>query len=321
MNPTDFYELAAAMRTHFQESNYAAGLELLNQQAANYPSHVAQMSLWRMALLAGVGEHVAATEMLERALANGVWYAESLLRNTSPLEHLAGKEEFERLVGISAQMQAADPATALPLIVVHAEGKCQSKTEACPLLIFLHDEQDTPQDHLQHWRTVPTMGWLLAIPQSIQAQWVGAYSWSQQEVAHQQITLHYQNLKETYQLHPDVMALGGIGAGAAVALELAGSSAIPATGLVLYQPGRELLSQPARWEKHIAHAGEKGIRLVVIADDRIARQLDILTAYFDEHKLTHKVGTFPATEEAYPQGFENNLSNALDFLEIPPHNS
>ncbi|KAA3646540.1 MAG: hypothetical protein DWQ07_10050 [Chloroflexi bacterium] len=317
----DFHEFATTMQAHLEDGNFADGLELLDKQAAKFPSHVAQMSLWRIALLTGVGETTAATEMLERALENGVWYSEKLLRNTAPLNGLAGEEEFERLVAISVQMQLADPATAMPLIAVHAEGKCQSEGDPCPLLLFLHDNEETPQEHLQHWRSVPTMGWLLAMPQSVQALWAGAYTWADTQIAQEQLELHYDNLSAGYQLDTERLVIGGKGTGTGLALELVGKGTIPASGLVFYQPSGELVKQPARWEKHIAQAGKKGLRVVIIADDIIAKQLDILTAYFDEHKLAYKVGTFPATEEAYPQGFENSLSNALDFLENPPDNS
>lgn len=317
----DFQVFAASMQAHLERENFADGLELLDQQAANFPSHVARMSLWRIALLAGVGETTAATEMLERALENGVWYSEKLLRTTAPLETLAGVEEFERLVSVSVQMQLADPASAMPLIAVHAEGQCQSENNPCPLLLFLHDKEETPQEHLHHWRSVPTMGWLLAMPQSVQALWAGAYTWEDTQVAQEQITMHYDDLRAGYQLDSSQLVLGGKGAGAQLALKIAASDRIPASGLVLYQPGGDMVHQPARWETHIAQASENAMRVVIIADDTIAQQLDILTGYFDEHKLAYKVGTFPATAEAYPQGFENSLSNALDFLENPPDNS
>ena len=318
MTDLSFSQFSDQIQEHFAKGTFAEGLSLASLYISEFPNEFPLINYWRMCLAARLDETVTANKILESTLASGIWYSEILLRQSPALEPLQGQEEFERLIDISLQMQTADPINAVPVLVVRPEEACGPEDEGCPAVIFLHANQDTAQKNLEHWRSLPNQGWLVAMPQSSLAMWAGVYIWQDFESAAKEIEEHYHKLTEQYSLDPERILLAGFSMGAEVALAMILDGRIKAKGFVLLGPGGPFMGNLDEWSPLIEKSKSKDIRGVILmglADETIPQDnIRQLVKTLNDNGIACDLKTFPGLENEYPEDFEDVLKEALDFI-------
>lgn len=320
MGDLTFTQLSNQIQTHFANGNYAEGLSLASQYVTEYPNEFPLINYWRICFAARISETATAKKILETSLASGCWYSELLLRQSPSLESLQGEEEFERLVGISLQMQTSDPTSAIPMLVMRAKDACGPEADRCPAVLFLHSNQDTAQKNMPHWQSLADQGWLVAIPQSRTAMWVEAYVWMDYESAAKEIEEHYDRLMAEYSVDTERFLLAGFSMGAEVALAMALDGRIDAKGFILLGPGGPFMDDLAKWEPFIEKARDKGLRGVILmglADEEIPQDnIRKLIITLNENGIACDLKTYPDLEHAYPEDFDEFLQEALKFIQI-----
>jgi predicted esterase len=320
MADLSFTELTDKIQSHFAEGTFAEGLSLASQYVTVYPEEFALLNYWRMCLAARMNEYPIANKILESTLASGNWYSEFLLRNSPSLAPLQGEDEYERLVGISLQMRASDPATAVPMLVIRPKDACGPEDEGCPAVIFLHANQDTAQKNVPHWRSLADEGWLVALPQSSAAMWADAYVWMDHDTSSNEVVKHFERLKKEYSLDRGRIILAGFSMGAEVALAMALNGAIGAKGFILLGPGGPFTDDPAKWSPSIEKAKDKGLRGVILmglADESIPQDnIRALVETFTKAGIACDLKTYPDLKHEYPPDFEVVLKEALKYIEL-----
>jgi len=318
MTNLNFDELSLEVQGHFEKQSYADGLDLLDGQAERFPEQRALIDYWRLCLAGRLDDRPRAYRLLKEGLEAGNWYSQEILRSSPSLKLLQGDPPFEQLVALSSQMQAADPARLLPLLVVHPEGRCGAGDEPCPLLLVLHGNDDTAQANLRYWGAAPAEGWLLALPQSKQAMWAGAYAWFSHESAAEQLEEHFESMVAQYAIDPERIVLGGLSMGGEVALWLALSGRMQARGFIVIGPGGPLIGQPEEWRDWIVASAGKGLRGAVILgedDHSIPHQaIHELVEMMNSHDIPCELEVHPGLGHGYPTEFEYSLRRALDFI-------
>lgn len=312
-------ELARQVDLHIANESYDQGLELATTMREHYPQRLALIDYWRICLAALSGENQQACSILEQALSSGTWYAAHVLRQSPPLAGLQTLPEYENLVHISAEMEKADPVRSLPLLVTHAEGQCKDSADPCPLLIYLHSNESTAHENLEYWHPSAQEGWLLAMPQSLQAYWSGAFGWHDVELAAEQLEQQIERLVSSYKVDPDQIILAGSGAGAELALWLALSGTINAIGLLLINPDGPYLRNKDSWTKVYDYdqAAQKGLRGLVLYDSSAAYTVeDNLAALSNElaqKNIPLALEIFSSTASTgYPDDFIESLPELID---------
>ena len=318
MTNLTFEDLSQQIQSHFAAGTYADGLTLADSYTEQFSAEQPVLDYWRACLAARLNNPARVVEILETAFANGTWYGEDWLRDSPSLQPLQGDPDFERLIDISRQMQANDPAGALPLLIVRPESECRQPEDRCRLLLFLHGNTDTALANLEHWSSAPRDGWLLALPQSSRAMWAGAYAWSDHEAAADEIETHVAKLTEQYALDPSQTILAGFSMGAEIALWLALTGRVQAHGFILLGPGGPYMDDVEKWAPLIKDTHNLGLRGVVItglADatiphDNVRTLVTALNAAgiptdHEEHiDLAHE----------YPSNFPDHMRRALAFI-------
>ncbi len=104
-------------------------------------------------------------------------------------------------------------------------------------MIFLHSNMDNAQNNLRHWAYLSAKGWIVAIPQSSQALWTGAYNWVDDHTTLEEMDKLYQRLVSQYSLDGEQLIWGGFSMGAEMALTLVLNGDFPARGFILLGPG------------------------------------------------------------------------------------
>jgi predicted esterase len=234
------------------------------------------------------------------------------------------EEEFERLLGISLQMQAADPNNLVPMAVMRAKGACGPDADKCPTVIFLHANQETAQKNLPHWQSLADQGWLVAIPQSRAAIWAEAYVWMDYESAAKEIEEHYSRLIKEYSVDTEKLLLVGFSMGAEVALAIALSGRIEVKGFILLGPGGPFMDDLTKWEPFIEQAKDKGLRGVILmglADETIPQDnIRKLVKTLNENGVACDLKTYPDLEHEYPEDFDEFLPEALKYIQTLQEN-
>lgn len=311
-------ELIAQVGEHFAQEQYAEGLALAEQQMEKFPEKRALINYWRICLAARLGDIRQANQILEETLAGGVWYAEEILRESPSLQGLQGVADFERLVTISRQMREADPNTTLPVLAVHAEGQCGKGDDPCPLLLFLHANDDTARANLPHWQSAAQEGWLVVMPQSQRAMWADAYAWFDHESAAAQIEAQFAKLVRRYNIDAARLVVAGFSMGGEVALWLALSGRVKARGFILLGPGGPLSDQPDGWAKLIESYEGEGLRGTIMmgtADETIPQEsVRELARLLNAHGVACQLEEIPDLGHEYPADFEARLRGTLDFI-------
>jgi len=318
MADLSFTELTDKIQSHFAEGTFAEGLSLASEYVTVYPEEFALLNYWRMCLAARMNQYAVANKILEATLASGNWYSELLLRDSPSLASLQGEEEFERLVGISLQMQASDPAAAVPMLVIRPKDACGPEDEGCPAVIFLHGNQDTAQKNLPHWQSLADAGWLVALPQSRAAMWADAYVWMDHDTSADEVIKLFERLKKEYSLDTDRIILAGFSMGAEVALAMALNGAICSKGFILIGPGGPFMDDLTKWGPSIEKAKDKGLRGVIMmgeADETIPQDnIRALVETLNEAGVACNLKTYPDLKHEYPPDFKAALQEAIKFI-------
>lgn len=318
MAELSFTELTDKIQSHFAKGTFADGLSLASEYVTVYPEEFALLNYWRICLAARMNEFPTANKILESALASGIWYSELLLRDSPSLAPLQGQEEFERLVGISLQMHASDPATVVPMLVMRPKGACGPEDEGCPAVIFLHANQDTAQKNVPHWQSLADKGWLVAVPQSSAAMWADAYVWMDHDSAAEEVVKHFERINKEYSLDTDRIILAGFSMGAEVALAMALNGVIDVKGFILLGPGGPFMDALEKWEPSIDNTKGKSLRGVImmgLADETIPQDnIRTLVERLNEAGITCELKTYPDLKHEYPPDFESALQDAIKFI-------
>lgn len=318
MSDLEFDELIEQLQQHFVDQTYAEGLTLGDEYLEIYPEERANINYLRLCLAVRLGQSGMANQILNATLSSGVWYSETVLRQSPALKDLQGNDIFEKLVDVSLKMQANDPANALPVLVIRPEDECEPGYDSCPALIFLHGNTDNPQSNLSEWASLPSKGWLLALPRSSQAMWVDAYAWLEVESASQEVFEHYEKLTMQYSIDEENIILAGSSMGGEVALSMALDGKIPARGFILVGPGGPFMDSLENWSPLIDAAQGRDLRGLIVmgeADKTIPQNnIRILVDQLNQSGIKTNLRTYPGLKHEYPDNFEEVLKEAVSFI-------
>jgi len=318
MAKLNFPELAEKIQKHFTEGTYAEGLSLASEKITEFPEEYPTINYWRICLAARLDQFDLANKFLETTLASGIWFADFLLRQSPSLVNIQGEPEFERLAGISAKMRSVDAVDEIPLLVARPEDACGPGEAGCPAIIFLHSNMDTAQRNLEQWAHLSAQNWLVAIPQSNQALWTGAYNWADHETTKTQMDEHYKRITTQYSLDTSRLIWGGFSMGAEMALTLVLNHDFPARGFVLLGPGGPKMDDLSAWQPFIDKAAGRDLRGVIWMgeDDLTIPQGNIrqLVERLNAAGITTRLETFSGLAHEYPNNFEQVAASALDFI-------
>jgi predicted esterase len=318
MNDLTFADLERQLYQLYQNSKYAQALDLATREASRFPTEAWLVAYWRICLASLVGEMALALQLLEEALAAGLWYAEAQLREDPDLQPLQGLPEFEQLVEVCRKRQAEAQAQAAPaLITLQPEDQCQARLQPCPLLLALHGNYRTAEDSVGFWRSAVSNGWLLALPQSCQVGGPDGYIWNDQDWAVREIQEHVATLCEQYAVDPDRVVVAGFSRGGGLAIWLALSGTIEARGFMAVGPGGPYMREPDKWVPLIEVSQGRGLRgYMVVGEQDIFcyESTQALAAMLRSRDIPCELEVHPNLGHDFPSEFQQSLTRALEFI-------
>lgn len=318
-----FEDLQAELRRLYVEGELELAFQLAEDQMGSFPEYAHMLHYWRSVLAARLGEPARVAEALRGALDDNIWFGETVLRQTPAFQELQGQPAFEELVQAHGQYRSADALENYPLLTLRLPGRGGPGEEQLPLLIALHDNGVTAKDALEFWRPAAQNGWLVAVPQSSQAMWRGAYIWDDRQQAEAEILRHFGSLNEQYAVDTNRVVLAGHGMGAEIALWLALTWALPVRGAVALAPDGPWTNDPHTWRGLLADTAGSGYPGGGLRAYMILGEEDTTVTPEIVEQLANLLnqGGIPTELELVPQAghddaelYESALLRALAFL-------
>lgn len=314
MNFSTFDALTQQLIQHFQNKQYAEALELVTREGPNFPENRIWADYWHMCAAARVGNRALLFQVAERSLADGLWYGQTMWRQTPSFMPLQGEADFERLVAASHAAEKRDM-PAEPVRVTHLP---EHYSPASPLLMALHGNQRTAALTLPFWQAAVAQGWVLAVPQSSQAMYKGAYIWDDLTMSFAEIEAHFAHWQQTLTFDGSRVVLAGHSMGGLVAIQMALMGALGACGFVANGPAVPFLEEPETLEALLPAAHERGLRGYFIVgdqdDDIFAEKINALAAKLQAAGLACHVEVVPNATHDYTPAYDAALLRALAFV-------
>ncbi len=311
-----FEALTTQFMLHFRAQEYPQALELITREGPHFPADRAWADYWRMCAAARVDDRALLYAIAEQSLAEGHWYGPVLWRQTPSFQSLQGDPDFERLVAASraAQEQDSPPTEAVLLTETPA-----NHSAASPLLLALHGNQGNAVNTRPFWQAALGEGWALALGQSTQPLYKGAFVWDDLDASRATVTDHLSRLARELAFDPRRVVLGGHSMGGLVAIQMALEGAVPVRGFVANGPATPFADAPEALAALVGSAAERGLRGYLIlgaADDSIeAQAIHNLAATLRAGGLACKLEIVPGAPHAFVPGYEAALRRGLAFVE------
>jgi predicted esterase len=292
------------------DQEYAKAYQLATEHFNLFSPHAQRVVyFWRMKMACMLKEEQLALTTLRKAVNDGHWYAK--LDENPDFQILADSTEFQRLVAVCATRRAEEIANARPVMKILQPDMAFGQY---PLLFTLHGNSSNAEVFAPHWRHARDQGWLVALPQSPQAQGPENFSWNDWDWVIPTIVDHYAQVREKYVVDSQRVVLGGFSMGAGLALWLALEQTIAVQGLICVAPFLSdvnallpVLGQP--------HSRKQRIYLVASREDEYCYDVALkLTVLLTEFGIQHKLDIYHDTGHAFPASFEERVPLALDFI-------
>ena len=297
----------------FQNQEFAAALELVTREGPRFPADRPLADYWRMCAAARVEQRQLVYQIAEQALADGLWYGQTVWRASPSFKPLQDDPAFERLVTASRAAEAA--AATAPIMLTHLPA---GHSAAPPLLLALHGNQRTAAATLPFWQAAVTAGWALAVPQSTQAMFTGAYVWDDLAQAQADVQARFAELRERLAFDAGRVVLAGHSMGGLIAIQMALTGALPVRGFVVNGPAVPFLEEPQALQAALGPARERGLRgyFIVGAQDDAINVVEI-RALADQLRaagLAVEVETVPEATHDYTPAYAAALLRGLEFV-------
>jgi dienelactone hydrolase len=314
-----FTDLEARIQALYREQRYEAALELATQQAPRFPDQFHLLYYWRLCMAARVGKFDLALQILDEVLDKGFWYGEFLLRDSPSLLPLQKQPGFETRLKRNRILQDEEQAQLFPLLTLRSAGSCSYGQDACPLLICLHANASTAQASVDFWRAAAIAGWLVAIPQSTQAMWKGAYQWDNRETSEREIVKHYQALLKKYSIDTQRVVVAGHSMGGELAIWLAIKRIIPVEGFIAIGPRGSLIDDVENWTTFLREEPDRKLRgyLILGQEDRTVHpeNIRILADILNEAGIPTGIEEIPNVNHDFSVAYEESWLRGLNHID------
>ncbi len=247
MNGHPLSEITKEIQNSFQQGDYIAALKFAEEGFNTFADQRPLFYFWQITLNAALGKTLDSLDLLESALGEEIWFTEILLRRNPMFADFQDLPRFNRAINKNNKIMAVDPERKYPLLLLHTQGSCLAGEKSCPLLFGLHANDSTAIKSMGFWKPAAASDWLVAVPQSSQAKWKGAYIWDDRELSKSEIVGHISILSKQYSIDPDRVLLAGAFNGADIAAWISITGSLKNRGFIAINPTGPMIEQPEQY--------------------------------------------------------------------------
>jgi dienelactone hydrolase len=307
-NVLSIRELTNEMLNFYTEGKYADALELVDQNANNFPEEATRIAFWKMCLLSLCGRTEAALSVLRQGLDSGLWWSEVQFQDTD-LAAVRDLSEFKRLVAISQKKyeevrRHIEPEYDVLLPDEPTSGKY-------PLLVAVHGRNGNKNSHTEYWDIARQKGWLVLLAQSTQPLSSSSYCWDDPSQGLEDLLLYYKQVSKKYPIDPQRVMIAGFSQGGGMAIYAALSGEINASRFIAVASFHNDPASLKRFAKHAQHV--RGYFLTGEKDRSLDNVREVQKVLKEDH-IQFSEEVHPELGHDFPQDFEKSFDKAIDFV-------
>lgn len=310
---------------YYQEKRYSEALVVAREASKRFADYDAKTSFWIACLQSRLGDYDDAIQTLQGATKRGVWWPTGTLQD-SDLDTVRARLEFKTIQEDSRRLQRQAPKVAKPELMVQVPSNYPDGRNWPALVVFHARYGERPEVSAEEWLSLVSTGTILAAPWSSQVYASDGRCWDDLELAGKDVKWAFSELKAKYRLNSERLALGGFSQGGALSIYSALKRLVPCRGFVAVAPSdwvqpeekpatdRKQLSEP--FASFVKASDCRGLRGAIVIGDRdpFFPKIEQLYALMVDRGLDGKLIIEPGLEHQYPNGFENKLKEAVDFV-------
>ncbi|WP_322924658.1 hypothetical protein [Paenibacillus campi] len=330
----------------YAEHGSAAAYHFICEHLEEGQANPAQMYNLRYSLLAACGRKDEALALLKEAvLEQGYWYNADDLSADDDLAVLQAEPDMQHVLELCRlrEAEALAESTGQLHIVLPETGAAPA---AYRTLLVLHGELENNEAVEPIWHTALNSNYKLALLQSSQIQFSGAYDWSDLEQSNYELeqallelgridgrigvddaAATSEQLQQVEALQHHVPAsleqasaastkpiIAGFSSGARAGLHAAATYPAAIAGLILVAPW---LPDATEWQEALTYWQQYGVKLYIVCgehDDDCLPGTEELVAELRLKGIEHQLHLMPGLGHNYPVHFEQLLTAALAWM-------
>jgi len=189
-----------------------------------------------------------------------------------------------------------------------------------PFCMVFHGNESNAQAHMEYWRPLADMGWLIALPQSTRAgEKLDTYIWNtpgKAEWDFEATQKHFTEIQQNYSIDPTNIIVGGFSMGGGFALELALGWHIPAKGFIAVAPyvPYKYIDPESNYADLVQSHTQRGYCIIGKKDFYAAEGTSALAERLPKMGISCYVESHENLEHEYPSNFDQSLRQSQKFI-------
>ena len=312
MKEINYHKLLNIALNYYLKGEYKKGYEYIKENQNKVDGNQTQVYNFKYTLACKAGLIDTAMDILKEAVfKKEYWYSKEYLLEDDDLDPLRDKNEFKEIIDICSKREEGAKRNAKPELKVL---KSDNKNIMRKLIMVLHGNQENIDMTYKYWGNIPIENNLLALPQSSMIEFSDAYSWDDIEKGKKEIKNHFDYIMNNYKIEKEDIILGGFSAGARIILELIEENYIKPKGLILLAPWIPNIKEKSNLFNNLKENKTKVYLLVGDKDKDCFELSKQFINLLEQNKISFKSKIIKDLDHEYPNDFENELKNAVDYF-------
>ncbi|MHA2250554.1 MAG: hypothetical protein ACXAD7_09330 [Candidatus Kariarchaeaceae archaeon] len=304
----EYWQMYQKMTICFESDEFKQGLLIAKEVIKKYPHHITSNYTWLTSFYEELGQRENMMQAIIEGFDRGAWWSEKAI--IEGFGSLKDHGHFQKVLELAKQKEMTNQAELLVRTPTD-----YSKEKSYPLLLVLHGRYDSNATADHYWnRVVKEKNIILALLQSSQMISNVHFSWDDEEIAQNDLSLAYSILIQKFSIDPKKIMLGGVSHGNSVILDAVFSRSLLANGIIAVIPSAPTFV--SRYEETVPFDQNTLISCIIVGekDTRYQRTIKIrdfletkgsVTKLFSDKDLGHE----------YPKNFHEILIQAIEFIE------
>ena len=313
MSVEDWTEIQDSVFTLYGQGRLREALAEADGAALAFPDRLTRTSYWRACLHSVLGETHEALDVLKDAVDRGAWWSDVTLRNEVDLASVRDLPEFQTILRVCADLNAAAAGKSRPELVILQPNRVEGASLPA-LLLALHSRGATAQAFARNWEPAVDSGVMVAIPQSSQMCASDQYCWDDEAKAAVEVEQVYARVAKECRFDPDRVVLAGASQGGRLAIQtcLRGGT-FSSRGFIVVVPALRDVSEFGALSRAAADRGVRGY-MVVGDKDRFYQGACDLHEAMKASGLPCFLDVRQGMGHRFPPDFSDILPRALEFV-------
>lgn len=195
-----------------------------------------------------------------------------------------------------------------------------SNNRPLPLCVVFHGNDSNPHSHIEFWRPLTKLGWLVVLPQSSRTgEQLNTFVWNTPGLAEwnfQEVQNCMTEIKQNYTIDTSTTVLAGFSMGGGLAIEMVLGGHIAARGFIAVAPyiPYKYVDPQSTYTDFVKTQSKHGYCIVGEQDHFANEGASALALRLPGVGISCFVEKHPNLEHDYPPDFEKSLPKAVKYV-------